>query len=182
MILSRRVFEEMIDGVAIYNTHAVSPQQTLSVVREQLDLVRALKPALIHVMKPKASAGLTADVLSRFRYRPRLIVDHDDWEGDGGWNDRSPYPLPARRLFAYQEKRLLLYCRRRNCRQHPARRSRQADLRGESSKAEVVYLPNGLDNAWSNRLRRAAAQRKQFELPSMVLYSRFAEFSNGWLR
>jgi glycosyltransferase involved in cell wall biosynthesis len=171
---------ETIEGVAIYNTHAINPLQTPRVVKEQLDLVRALKPALIHVMKPKASAGLTADVLSRSEARPRLIVDHDDWEGDGGWNDQSPYPLLARRLFAYQEKRLLHIADAVTA-ASTLLEGRARELRGGSSETEVVYLPNGLDDAWRNRLRQSAVQSKQSEFPRMVLYSRFAEFSNSWL-
>ncbi|MCZ7673362.1 MAG: hypothetical protein M5U34_42740 [Chloroflexi bacterium] len=34
----------------------------------------------------------------------RLIVDSDDWEGWGGWNDRAPYSPLQKRFFAWQEQ------------------------------------------------------------------------------
>src|SRR5689334_17322738 len=44
---------------------------------------------IVHVFKPKAYSGL-AGLLLALRGRP-FVLDTDDWEGPGGWNDRNPY-------------------------------------------------------------------------------------------
>ncbi|MDW8404724.1 glycosyltransferase family 4 protein [Chloroflexus sp.] len=63
---------------------------------------RRLRPDIIHLFKPKGFGGLA--VLARGRVP--LVVDCDDWEGAGGWNDLLPYPPPAKALFAWQERDL----------------------------------------------------------------------------
>jgi hypothetical protein len=66
----------------------------------------ALRPEVVHAFKPKAYSGLAAALLGAWRRPNRsftLIVDSDDWEGPGGWNDREPYSGPQRRFFAWQE-------------------------------------------------------------------------------
>lgn len=170
---------ETIDGVAIYNTIATSQRQAVAVVREQLQLLRSLRPRLVHVMKPKAAAGMTADVLARAPGRPRLLVDYDDWEGDGGWNEHGGYPLLARRLFAYQEGRLIRAAdgvtAASTLLEERARR-----LRGESGD-DVTFLPNGLAGSWMDALRDAAQQHGNHNAPRLLLYSRFAEFTPDWL-
>ena len=60
------------------------------------------QPDVIHCFKPKAHAGMAGWLLWHLRRvglaRPRLVIDEDDWEGPGGWNDREPYPPAARAL------------------------------------------------------------------------------------
>ncbi len=73
----------------------------------------ALRPDVVHLFKPKAYSGLAHFLLAlppRGR-RPRLVVDSDDWEGPGGWNNMTdplsgrPLYTPAqRRFFAWQER------------------------------------------------------------------------------
>ncbi|WP_298403796.1 glycosyltransferase family 4 protein [uncultured Chloroflexus sp.] len=63
---------------------------------------RRLQPDVLHLFKPKGFGGLA--VLARGRVP--LVVDCDDWEGSGGWNDLLPYPPPAKALFAWQERDL----------------------------------------------------------------------------
>ncbi len=86
----------------------------------------AWQPDVVHVFKPKGPSGLAGmllwatrrdgDAAARARGaaathreaigRPRIIMDSDDWEGDGGWNDdpRSGYSRLQRRFFAWQER------------------------------------------------------------------------------
>ncbi len=82
--------------------------------------VRGWRPDVVHVFKPKGPSGLVGALLWLSRRgkpwcalsgawaasrRPRLIVDSDDWEGPGGWNDdpRAGYSPAQRRFFAWQE-------------------------------------------------------------------------------
>nr|HID12861.1 hypothetical protein [Anaerolineae bacterium] len=66
----------------------------------------ALRPEVVHLFKPKAYSGLTHWLLARLprARRPRLVVDTDDWEGPGGWNEIGPYTPAQRRFFAWQER------------------------------------------------------------------------------
>ncbi len=64
-------------------------------------------PGRPHV-KPKGPSGLAATLFwtRRLGGRPRLIVDSDDWEGPGGWNDHpaAGYSEGQKRFFEWQEK------------------------------------------------------------------------------
>ena len=75
------------------------------VARRLADAATELAPDVVHLFKPKAYSGL-AGVLLRVRQRLggrfRLVVDTDDWEGRGGWNDLEPYPRVMRAFFAWQ--------------------------------------------------------------------------------
>ena len=84
--------------------------------------VRAWQPDVAHVFKPKGPSGLAGDIvgtrgaegdegrttdetpcpLSPFS----VVIDSDDWEGPGGWNDdpRTGYTGIQRRFFAWQER------------------------------------------------------------------------------
>jgi len=66
----------------------------------------ALRPDVVHLFKPKAYSGLTHYLLARIprQRRPRLVVDTDDWEGPGGWNEIGGYTPAQRRFFAWQER------------------------------------------------------------------------------
>lgn len=167
---------EQHDNVQIYNTSAVKQRQAFAITRQQISLVRRLRPSIIHVMKPKASAGMTADLLLRAGTSASVVIDYDDWEGDGGWNDRSAYPLPARRLFAYQEQQLLRAADAVTA-ASTLLEVRARRLRGGPGH-EVTFLPNGLGTDW---LKELSSLRKEITAPRLVLYSRFAEFSAAWL-
>lgn len=67
----------------------------------------AWQPDVIHCFKPKAYSGIAQWLLwwRRKLGRPfRLVLDSDDWEGWGGWNDLEPYPRWQKRFFAWQEQ------------------------------------------------------------------------------
>jgi glycosyltransferase involved in cell wall biosynthesis len=112
-------------------------QQTLALLQATL----RQRPDVVHLFKPKGYAGLAALALHHLRPALPLVVDTDDWEGPGGWNDLLPYPSAAKRLFAWQERDLL----------------RRADAITVASRAletlvwsmgiapeRVFYLPNGV--------------------------------------
>lgn len=66
----------------------------------------ALRPDVVYLFKPKGSSGMTHWLLTRVPRdrRPRLVVDTDDWEGPGGWNELGGYTPLQRRVFAWQER------------------------------------------------------------------------------
>ena len=67
----------------------------------------------MHVFKPKGPSGLVGDGVvgdawkaTTQRARRPLVIDSDDWEGPGGWNDdpRVGYTPLQKRFFAWQER------------------------------------------------------------------------------
>ncbi|MGE5603600.1 MAG: glycosyltransferase family 4 protein [Nitrososphaerales archaeon] len=66
------------------------------------------RPQVVHAFKPKGPSGLAATLFWTRRQggRPRLIVDADDWEGPGGWNDHpaAGYSEGQKRFFTWQER------------------------------------------------------------------------------
>jgi glycosyltransferase involved in cell wall biosynthesis len=66
------------------------------------------RPEVVHAFKPKGPSGLATALwwTRRGGTGPRLVVDSDDWEGFGGWNDNpsAGYSIGQKRFFAWQEK------------------------------------------------------------------------------
>jgi glycosyltransferase involved in cell wall biosynthesis len=137
-----------------------------------LRLALAERPDLLHLFKPKGYGGLAA--LAAASARMPLVVDADDWEGPGGWNDLLAYPAYARRLFAWQERDLP----RRAAAVTVASRTLESLVWALGVAPErVFYLPNGVDC----RLPSAAAQPSAVEPETrqhaapLLLYTRFWE-------
>jgi glycosyltransferase involved in cell wall biosynthesis len=77
------------------------------VAARMLRAAEAFEPDVIHAFKPKAYSGLTATLFrarQRLGARGLLVVDTDDWEGPGGWNEIEPYSWRQRAFFAWQER------------------------------------------------------------------------------
>jgi glycosyltransferase involved in cell wall biosynthesis len=134
----------------------------------------ALRPDVVHCFKPKAYAGLAAWVLWWLRRlglaRVRLVVDSDDWEGFGGWNDLEPYSWAQKQFFAWQERWGL----RHNDALTVASRTLQSIAWSLGvPPGRVWYVPNGVgewrvaNGEW--RPRREVGQ-------TVLLYTRFFEF------
>ena len=141
--------------------------------------VRAWQPEVVHAFKPKGPSGLVAmgfwqlDAASRARRRRsgrRLVVDSDDWEGDGGWNDdaRTHYSEAQRRVFAWQERYSLSHAGAwtvaSSC-------LRQRAIAMGADPARVFQLANGFEDGD----RFYAVQRPSAVYPpSVLLCTRFA--------
>jgi len=164
------------DGVAVENISLPPGIPGLFHLLTALRLARralALHPGVVHLFKPKAYSGLTHWLLTRLprARRPRLVVDTDDWEGSGGWNETGGYTPIQRRFFAWQERWGLTH----------------ADSVTAASRAleslvwamgvpprQVFYVPNGVGN------RELEIRDRQPETgvacPVILLYTRFFEF------
>ena len=133
------------------------------------------KPDVIHCFKPKAYAGLAAWWLWQLkrlgRVSTRLIVDTDDWEGAGGWNDLNPYPWAQKKMFAWQEQWGLTH----NDGMTVASKALQSIVWSLGVKPErVMYIPNGVVNAeWGTRNSAFRPPHSEFRI---LLYTRFFEF------
>lgn len=158
------------DGVPVIHTAPFRPgpagalRQSGAMLRQAL----AERPDLLHLFKPRGFGGLAALFARVLRPALPLVVDADDWEGRGGWNDLLPYPAYAKRLFTWQERDLP----RRAAAVTVASRTLESLVWAMGVAPErVFYLPNGLAAAPALPARRAdgAAAR------AMVLYTRFWE-------
>ncbi len=136
----------------------------------------ALKPDLVHCFKPKACAGLSATAIWLLRKlgltRARLVVDSDDWEGWGGWNEFGHYTWAQKRFFAWQERWGLTHCDAVTV----ASRALQtlAWSLGVAPK-RVFYVPNGA--GINSQLSTLNSQPSILHSPfSVLLYTRFFEF------
>lgn len=165
-------------GVEVENIELPAPTPGLFHLRVTHALIkRALdfRPDVIHCFKPKAYAGLSAWVLWQMkrlgRAKARLIVDTDDWEGAGGWNDLSSYAWPQRKLFAWQEKWGLTH----NDGVTVASRALESIVWSLGVQRErVAYVPNGMRDS------AVRSQEPAVRIPApgfrVLLYTRFFEF------
>lgn len=157
----------------------------LNLTRRLVQRALDFQPDVIHCFKPKAYAGLAAWWLWQLqrlgRVQARLIVDTDDWEGAGGWNDfegqgsgiRDQYSRAQKWMFARQEKWGLAH----NDGVTVASRALQSIVWSLGVKPKrVTYIPNGVVNAeFGMRISEL-----KFRIPTsefrILLYTRFFEF------
>jgi glycosyltransferase involved in cell wall biosynthesis len=140
----------------------------------------AWRPDVVHCFKPKAHAGLAAWALwHRRRLRratPRLVVDEDDWEGPGGWNDLEPYPAWLRRVFVHQERWGLTHCDAVTV----ASRTLESLVWSLGvAPQRVHYLPNGAATWRRGEGHRVRQRHGLGQAPTVLLYTRFFEFDPG---
>jgi len=136
----------------------------------------ALKPDVIHCFKPKAYAGLSAVAIwflqSLGWTKVRLVVDSDDREGWGGWNEIGGYTWTQKRFFAWQERWGLTHCDAVTV----ASRTLQtlAWSLGVTPK-RVFYVPNGANLQSPIAIRHSPFVIRHSPF-TVLLYTRFFEF------
>ncbi|MGD8462371.1 MAG: glycosyltransferase family 4 protein [Anaerolineae bacterium] len=139
---SGRTWEQ--DGVELENMvlHRNDTWHQVVVPLRMARRASALAPDVVHVFKPIGYSGLTGIYLRWFSRQP-LVLDTDDWEGTGGWNDVNPYPALWKRLFDWQERWLARHANAVTV----VSRTLQAQIWGFGvDPAQVWYLPNGPDS------------------------------------
>ncbi len=163
-------------GVRIENV-AIAPRAFIP--PRLIARVRACQPDLVHIFKPKAYAGLTQWLLWQMRrgglLRARIVLDTDDWEGAGGWNDREKYSAAQKKFFAWQERWGLTHA---DAVTVASRALETLTWSLGAPRARVWYVPNGVNSLPASDLSRAAA-RAQYGLQDarvILLYTRFFEF------
>lgn len=158
----------------------------VGITRAMLHELRIWQPDVVHCFKPKAYSGLVAWWVWQFyRHKLPLVIDSDDWEGWGGWNDLAPYSSLQKRFFSWQEQWGL----RHNHLLTVASRTLQSIAWSLGVPQEqVVYLPNGAGIQSSMPGKQVtdlrAAKRKELgvgERPLLLVYSRLFEFEIGRL-
>jgi glycosyltransferase involved in cell wall biosynthesis len=164
----------VLDGVTVIHTRlpraagiAGAPEQAWLLLRAAL----AERPDVLHLFKPKGYGGLAALTARVTQPGLPLVVDSDDWEGWGGWNDLLPYPMPAKRLFAWQERDLP----RRAAAVTVASRVLEQQVLGFGMPPErVFFVPNGITGVAGRGI--VSEGPGPAERPQLLLYTRFWEF------
>lgn len=129
----------------------------------------SFKPDVIHLFKPKGCGGLALPVIRHLGRNQGLVVDMDDREGRGGWNDVMRYPWYAKQLFQYQETSLPMQANAVTV----ASRALETLAWAQGVPPErVFYLPNGVDSGASAAVVPLADRSSR----RFLLYSRFHEF------
>ena len=146
----------------------------LAITWRLLRAALARRPDVIHCFKPKAYSGLAALALWLARglrlTRVRIVVDSDDWEGRGGWNEIERYSRAQKAFFAWQEGWGLPHADAVTV----ASRALQSIVWSLGvAPARVVYVPNGVVGASAERRQESPHSKA----PTILLYTRFFEFS-----
>jgi glycosyltransferase involved in cell wall biosynthesis len=159
--------------------------QPFSTSRSLLADVLAWQPEIIHGFKPKAYSGLAMWWLWQFyRQKFRLIVDMDDWEGPGGWNDLAPYSAVEKRFFSWQEQWGMRHAHALTV----ASRTLEGIVWSNGVPADRVhYVPNGsglpfdASTVTADQIKEKRSEIGLGTRPTILLYSRFFEFDTGRL-
>lgn len=130
--------------------------------------VRRWRPDVAHVFKPKGPSGL-AGMLLRLT-GGRVVMDADDWEGPGGWNDdpRTGYSAAQRRFFAWQERYGLSHAHAWTV---ASRCLRDRAIGFGAATERIWILHNGIERDILDAMGRAPRAPHP---ASVILYTRFA--------
>jgi glycosyltransferase involved in cell wall biosynthesis len=172
---------ERVEGVLLRNIRLGPRHRVLAAPLLAWRMLRAAlaeKPDLVHLFKPKGYGGLAAMLLlalPRLGGRlPPLLLDTDDWEGEGGMNELQAYSSLEKRFYHMQEQWLTRRARGVTV----ASRGLETMVRGLGIPAErLLYLPNCVRE---QRPGNGAAIRHRLGIadsaPVVLLYTRFFEF------
>lgn len=169
-----------IGGVNIINIgipRKVLFSEYLIITKRIISTAMRLNPDIIHVFKPKGYSGL-AGMLLRTVSRP-MVVDTDDWEGYGGWNDVLDYSHIEKEFFQFQER----WLPRHSNAVTVASRTLETQMWGFGVPPErVYYVPNGPNQLKYSRGQRFdnSLIREKYglgEMPLIVLFTRFFDVS-----
>ncbi len=170
---------EIIDGVVVEHVALARLPGPLGIVEtsaRMLATVRRWQPDLLHVFKPKGYSGVAASLGHWLAPALPQVLDTDDWEGWGGWNELGDYSPLMKHVFAWQERTLP----RQAAAVTVASRTLETQVWGFGvDPSQVVYLPNGVASARPVLPERAAARALLgiADAPTILLYTRFWEYS-----
>ena len=150
--------------------------------RRLLNEVDQLQPDIIHVVKPRAYAGLVQwwhwqRRKTGWRHFPALLLDIDDWEQ--AWGPINGYSMPTSRFLNWQEEWGIRHT------DGITAASRWLVERAEAytSATPILYLPNGVNPAVkpSNNEETTQGAVKEADGHQVLFFTRFVEVSPEWL-
>jgi glycosyltransferase involved in cell wall biosynthesis len=175
------------DGVEVVNValRGGLPATTYRLLHE----ISRRDPAIVHIVKPRAHAGLVQWLLWQTprRARPALLLDIDDWEQ--AWAPINRYPRLVARFLAWQEEWGIRHADGVTA----ASRWLEAKARAYNPGAPVCYLPNGItpvEHQLVNGELRIVNGEVSTPRPSplaprpsplVLFFTRFVEVTPAWL-
>lgn len=161
------------NGVRVVNVE-ISGGLIVTVFR-LLHEITHLSPAIVHIVKPRAHAGLVQWWLWRQRAygrrgaAPHLLLDADDWEQ--AWAPVNRYAWPLARFLAWQEE----WGIRHTDGVTAASRWLVAHIGQASPNTPILHLPNGIDPPPPDSLQWTPGGG------DVLFFSRFVEVTPAWL-
>ncbi len=157
---------------------------TAAQVTRMLRIITEQRPRIVHIVKPRAHAGLVQwwlwqqrRLFTRRQDRPALLLDIDDWEQ--AWAPINQYGWLLSRFLAWQEE----WGIRHSDGITAASCWLQARAQAYTPRTPVLYLPNGVDALTASapplRTERPTADRQH--APQILFFSRFVEVEPEWL-
>ncbi|MCB0044637.1 MAG: glycosyltransferase family 4 protein [Caldilineaceae bacterium] len=138
-------------------------------VLRMITRIDALAPDIVHIVKPRAHAGLVQWRLWHRRRRPPLVLDLDDWEQ--AWAAVNDYGPVTARFLARQEEWGIRHADAITA----ASRWLEARAQENAPETPVTYLPNGVTLP-----PRPPALRADPQPPAVLFFSRFVEVEPEW--
>lgn len=144
-----------------------------------------LKPQIIYTFKPKGHSGLFTMIyifLKKIGFfkRTKILVDMDDWEGYGGFNDyymkHKVYPKYMLDFFDFQERYIPP---RANLVTVASKMLIKRALQIGVKSKKILYIPNSFDLKKKNQRGKPDVLKKKLGLNKtriILLYTRFFEF------
>lgn len=170
-------------------------------IRRMLHYLGDFRPDIVHVVKPRAHAGLVqwwlwqrrrletgerinpqSPVSSLRSPRPMILLDIDDWEQ--AWAPINRYAWPVARFLAWQEEWGIRHA------DGITAASRWLVERAQryTPQTPVLYLPNGIqdsgyeirDTNYESRVTNSGSRNTQ-SITRVLFYTRFVEVEPVWL-
>lgn len=139
--------------------------------------IRGFGPDILHIVKPRAHAGLIQWLFWHFRWlagrpAPRIFLDVDDWEQ--AWEEVADYSWPMARFLAWQEEWGIRHAHGITA----ASRWLENRANDYAQGTPTLYLPNGVPVP-DEPVR---PHRRSPEQPAtLLLFSRFVEVDPAWM-
>jgi glycosyltransferase involved in cell wall biosynthesis len=146
----------------------------LFVVWRMVQVIAEFQPDIVHIVKPRAHAGLVQWLLWQRRQfvgkGPRIFLDVDDWEQ--AWAAINPYHPLVARFLAWQEEWGIRHADGITA----ASRWLVERVQTYAPTMPVLYLPNGVTAPVLPPVLLAHPDTKQ-----ILFYSRYVEVDPAWL-
>jgi glycosyltransferase involved in cell wall biosynthesis len=146
---------------------------SVAITRRLLREIDRRKPEVVHIVKPRAHAGLVQWWLAATgsgKTKTRLLLDVDDWEQ--AWAPINHYPWHVARFLAWQEEWGIRHAQALTA----ASRWLERRVQEYAPAAPVLYLPNGID---AQQVRANIWQPPP--AGAVLFFTRFVEVTPGWL-
>jgi glycosyltransferase involved in cell wall biosynthesis len=147
---------------------------------ELIGAVRAFRPDILHVFKPKGFGGVAAEIMLKMSKTP-VILDCDDWEGWGGWNEVKNYPWIIKQCIDWEERHLIRLAHGVTAASRVLSK-RAIEIRG--SDAHTWYLPNCISGRSLQQIEEVRSLgkdrlRSEMNLPDRPLVLYVGHFEAG---